>query len=86
MLEKITRYLQKNNHNGSDLCKYIENTSHDRRHKAHWQVASSNLDSDGKVMTRSGIIKYMGTRYYFYCIAPWAMLPEGRIVVEKLER
>ena len=74
MQEKIKNYLLKNNYNGDGMCKYIENTSRDRRYKAHWLTATSSY--------RSGIIKYMGIRYYFYCIAPWAMLPEGSVHVE----
>ena len=78
MIEKIKNYLLNNNYNGDGLTEYLVNTSNDRRYKAHWQAAT--------FPTRSGIIKYMGIRYYFSCISPWAGCPDGRVIVEKCRR
>ena len=84
MLKKIKDYLLKSNYNGDGLCKNIESTSHVRRYKAHWLAATSNWDSDGNGIIRNSIIKYMGIRYYFYCIDRWAMLPEKSVHVVQL--
>lgn len=70
MIDKIREYLQNNNYNGEGLVEYLNKNGG----KAHWCASTTSRTS--------GIVKYNGTKYYFYCIAPWAMCPNGLIEVE----
>lgn len=82
MVRKIREYLLANGYNGEGLCRYLEQTGRDRRYKAHRLAGGDSVGCDGKTIIRSGIIKYMGVKYYFYCIAPWPYCPEGEVHVE----
>jgi len=74
MIEKIKDFLIQNGYSGNGLDEYLRETSIDRRYKAFWLSATT-----GKT---SGIIKYRGISYYFYCIKPWAYCPDGLCEVE----
>lgn len=77
MIEFIINHLKDNGYNASNLQDALNNHG-DRRYKMHWQACSMSM--------RSGILSYMGRRYYFNCISPWDLCPEGNITVEVLAR
>ena len=74
MIKKIRDYLICNNYNGEGLTDYLSDTGPDHRYKAFWRAATTSKTS--------GILQYMGVKYYFYCIAPWVACPGGRVEVE----
>lgn len=66
MLEKIKTFLKENGYNS----KGIEN-----------QFKGLSFCA-GTTNNTSGIVKIKGIKYYYYCIAPWSMCPNGKIEVE----
>lgn len=66
MKEKIEEFLKQNNYN----AKGIEN---------HFKKCQFLARTTGY---RSGIIKIQDNKYYFNCIYPWLMCPDGKIEVE----
>ena len=48
------------------MCEYLSNIGMDKRFKAK-MLASSIGWENGKAITPSGILEFMGCKYYFYC-------------------
>ena len=71
MTEKIRDYLIRNNDDASGLADYLSVTGIDERYKAKLLAASCGWtrDTSGKTkaIAPSGIIQYMGRKYYFFC-------------------
>lgn len=66
MIEKIKSFLKSNNYNAMGIENHFKNLK--------FCAMTTN--------STSGIVKIKGVKYYFYCIAPWIMCPDGKIEVE----
>jgi len=66
MIEKIKSFLKNNNYSAKGMENHFKNFE--------FRAMTTNYTS--------GIVKIRGVSYYFSCIAPWLMCPDGKIEVE----
>lgn len=75
IIQIIKEYLIGNGYKGEGLASYLNDINHGSdNQKAEWYAATTPATS--------GIIKFGDIKYYFYCIKPWLMCPEGSVTVE----